>query len=233
MIYIENRKKSEKKLLEKYPGAVIADVTSKATNSLVKLSPFYPHGNIPIPFSEGYYSMSVEGVWQGLKVFETSDINLKMFQNDTMKNIKRTVRKFGKPLGHRKGVKSDELLEYIDARIQIFLPTYLWILENKVKHIVDKMREASKAKDIVLLDYATNDNVLDPKKPLSHAYLIKAYIEANYPTESSLKLNQETLLTKGKKKDEDKVAGKGKKPKGKKELSSTANPKGPIQTSLF
>jgi hypothetical protein len=233
MIYIENRKKSEKKLLEKYPGAVIADVTSKATNSLVKLSPFYPHGGIPIPYSDGYYSMSVEGVWQGLKVFETSDIDLKMFQNDTMKNIKRTVRKFGKPLGHRKGVKSDKLLEYIEARIQIFLPTYLWVLENKVGDIVQRMKDAAKEKDIVLLDYATNDNVLDPKKPLSHAYLIKAYIEENYPTETSLKQNKEVILTQDKKGDKVKAAGSAKKAKGSKKLSKTPNLKGPIQTSLF
>lgn len=233
MIYIENRKKSEKKLLEKYPGAVIADVTSKAINSLVKLSPFYPHGNIPIPFSEGCYSMSVEGVWQGLKVFETSDVDHKMFQNDTMKNIKRTVRKFGKPLGHRKGVKSGELLEYIDARIQIFLPTYQWVLENKVRDIVQRMKDASKEKDIVLLDYATNDNVLDPKKPLSHAYLIKAYIEENYPTETSLKQNMEVILTQDKKGDKVKAGGSTKKAKVSKKLSKNQNLKGPIQTSLF
>ena len=43
MIYIENKKKKEKKLLAKYPDAKIVDVTSKATTGLVKLSPFYPH----------------------------------------------------------------------------------------------------------------------------------------------------------------------------------------------
>ena len=50
MIYIENKKKKEKTLLAKYPNAKIVDVTSKATNDLKKLSPFYPHGDIPIPF---------------------------------------------------------------------------------------------------------------------------------------------------------------------------------------
>ena len=32
------------------------------------LSPFYPHGGIPIPFSGSVTSQSVEGIWQGLKV---------------------------------------------------------------------------------------------------------------------------------------------------------------------
>lgn len=39
--------------MNEYPGAILADVTSKATDGLVKLSPFYPHGDIPVPFSEG------------------------------------------------------------------------------------------------------------------------------------------------------------------------------------
>ena len=186
MIYIENKKKSEAKLLEKYPTAKIVDVTSKATTGLVKLSPFYPHGEIPIPFSEGQTAMSVEGIWQGLKVFEKEDIDPKMLLNDKMKNIKRTVLKFGKPLGHRKGTKGTELLDYIQARIQIYLPAYLWVLENKVQYIIERLRQASKEQDIVLLDYETNDDVLNSRKPLSHAYLVKAYVEGNYPTAEGL-----------------------------------------------
>jgi len=186
MIYIENRKKKEKTLLAKYPNAKIVDVTSKATTGLVKLSPFYPHGEIPIPFSENETAKSVEGIWQALKVFESADIDKEMFQNDTMKNIKRTVRKFGKPLGHRKGINGTELLSYIDARIQIYLPSYLWVLENKVSEILDRLKEASQKEDIVLLDYETNCDVLNPKKPLSHAFLVKAFVENSYPKEADL-----------------------------------------------
>ena len=59
---------------------------------MVRLSPFYPYGGIPVPFSEGYTAMCVEAIWQGLKVFESADVDVDMFANDTMKNIKRTVR---------------------------------------------------------------------------------------------------------------------------------------------
>lgn len=183
MIYIESKKKSLKKLSEKYPTAKIVDVTSKAATALIKMSPFYPHGNIPVPFSPGYTSNSVEGIWQGLKVFENSDIDIKMFDNDKMKNLKRTVRKYGTPLGHRKGVNGTELLNYLEARLNIYLPSYLWVLENKVQSIITRLREASKVQDIVLLDYETNCEITNLKKPLSHAYLIKAYTEGNYPSE--------------------------------------------------
>ena len=181
MIIIESKRKKPEAILKKYPNAILADVTSSAKDGLVKLSPFYPHGGIPVPFSEGYTATCVEAIWQGLKVFEGCDVDIQMFKNDTMKNIKRTVRRFGKPLGHRKGVNGTELLGYIEARKQIYIPAYRWVLENKVASIIERLREASKTKTIVLLDYDTNSDVENAKKPLSHASLIKAYAEGIYP----------------------------------------------------
>ena len=226
MIYIENKKKKEKTLVAKYPNAKIVDVTSKATTGLVKLSPFYPHGDIPIPFSENRKAKSVEGIWQALKVFESADIDEVIFTNDTMKDIKRTVRKYGKPLGHRKGVKGTDLLSYIDARIEIYLPSYLWVLENKVSEIIERLKEASQKEDIVLLDYETNCDVLNPKKPLSHAFLVKAYVEDQYPKATDLykELEQRKLNP-----VEEKPKKKATKPRTKK----TQNKKDDNQTTLF
>ena len=181
MIIIESKRKKPATILKQYPDAILADVTSGAKDGLVKLSPFYPHYGIPVPFSEGYTATCVEAIWQGLKVFESCDVDVEMFKNDTMKNIKRTVRRFGKPLGHRKGVDGTELLGYIEARKQIYIPAYKWVLENKVANIIERLREASKTKTIVLLDYDTNADVENAKKPLSHASLIKAYVEGIYP----------------------------------------------------
>ena len=181
MIIVESKRKKPETILKQYPDAILADVTSGAKDGLVKLSPFYPHYGIPVPFSEGYTATCVEAIWQGLKVFEGCDVDVEMFKNDTMKNIKRTVRRFGKPLGHRKGVHGTELLGYIEARKLIYIPTYKWVLENKVTFIIDRLREASKTKTIVLLDYDTNADVENAKKPLSHASLIKAYVEGVYP----------------------------------------------------
>ena len=185
MIIIESKKKKTENILKKYPDAVLCDVTSKAKDSLIRLSPFYPHGGIPVPFSEGYMATCVEAIWQGLKVFENSDIDINMFRNNTMKNIKRTVRKYGAPLGHRKGVNGTELLGYLEARKQIYIPAYRWVLENKVYGIIEKLRLASKTKTIILLGYDTNSDVENLKKPLSHASLIKAYVEGIYPYEDA------------------------------------------------
>ncbi len=46
MIIIESKRKKPETILKKYPGAIVADVTSKATDGLVKLIPFYPHYGI-------------------------------------------------------------------------------------------------------------------------------------------------------------------------------------------
>lgn len=189
MIIIKNKRNKIENILKKYPGAIICDVTSQAKDGLVKLSPFYPHCDIPVPFSGNMTASCVEAVWQGLKVFEYSDIDTSLFLNKTMKNLKRTVRKFGMPLGHRKGVNGTELLGYLEARKEIYIPTYKWMLENKCESILKRMKEVCQSKTIVLLDYNTNENVDDTTKPLSHAFLIKAYIEGVYPFEKDVENN--------------------------------------------
>ncbi len=181
MILIETKRKKPENILKRYPGAILIDVTSKASDDWVKLSPFYPHGGIPEPFTEGMTASCVEAIWQGLKVFEHCDVDTSLFANTTMRGLKRTVRKYGKPLGHRKGVYGTELLGYIEARKQIYIPTYRWMLEHKVQAIIERLRELSKTKTIVLLDYDTNADVENAAKPLSHASLIKAYVEGIYP----------------------------------------------------
>ena len=67
MIIIESKRKKTETLLKKYPDAILADVTSKAKDGLVKL-------------------------------FEGCDVDTSLFSNDTMRGLKRTVRKYGKPL---------------------------------------------------------------------------------------------------------------------------------------
>jgi hypothetical protein len=103
-IYIERRKKKIENIRKAYPEAEIIDVTSKGTLPFLKFSPFYPIGEIPVPFSEGFYAASIEGIWQGLKVFEGQDVDEKKFIISDMKELKRTVKSFGLPKGHRKGV---------------------------------------------------------------------------------------------------------------------------------
>lgn len=177
MIIIKNKRCSVEKLKKEFPGCIIIDVTSKGAGEWQRLSPFYPHGGIPVPFSERVTSLSVEGIWQGLKVFENEDIDRSSFRNATMKGIKRTVRTHGRCLGHRKGVNGTELLGYIEARKQIYVPSYFWMLETKCADQVKKIRIMAQSRPVILLDYDTNDDIDNWSKPLSHASLIKKFID--------------------------------------------------------
>lgn len=189
MLYIENKKRKLENIKKQYPNADILDITSTSEKRYAQLlSPFYPHGGIPVPFTPGMTAACVEGIWQGLKVFEHEDISIETMQNRTMKNLKRTIRTLGMPKGHRKGVCGIELLDYFSARMLIYLPSYKWVLDNvpEVHDVVEKIKERSLSHDIVLLDYNTNIDFLDTSSPLSHAGLLKAYIEGTYPKEGEI-----------------------------------------------
>ena len=185
MIYVVNKRRKFDRIHKEYGDAYILDITSSSPFRYGQLlSPFYPHGDIPIPGdSRGMTATCVEAIWQGLKVFENADIDIALFQNDTMKNLKRTVRKYGRPLGHRYGVYSNTILNYSDARRLIYIPTYKYVLDNvpEVHMIVEKIKNKALEADIVFLDYNVNPDNSDLSKPISHAELVKMYIEERYP----------------------------------------------------
>lgn len=183
MFVVHHHGTSQAKLNQDYEHAVVLDVTSRGQEPWVRFSPFYPHGDIPVPFSSGYTSQSVEGIWQGLKVFEFGDVDTKKFHIKTMKGIKRSARTLGKVLGHREGVEGEQLLSYKEARYALYLPSYLWTLEHRLQDLLGELRSLERTHTVVLLDYETNGDVNNLTKPLSHAELIKLYLEGNWPSQ--------------------------------------------------
>lgn len=180
-IIIQNRRRNLERIEQEFPDSISIDVTSRGEQPWIKFSPFYPHGGIPVPFSPEAKSETVEGVWQGLKVFESEDVDLSKMQITNLKGIKRSVRKYGKCLGHRTGIKGDKLLSYAEARRLIYLPTYRWVLENCLVELLAELKQLAEQKTVILLDYETNGDVDNFTKPLSHAQLIKMYLENRYP----------------------------------------------------
>lgn len=180
-LHLESRRKKQQTLIARYPDAAIIDVTSKGDLPWLKFSPFFPHGGIPIPFSENRFGQSVEGIWQGLKVFENEGIDPKKFEITTMKGLKRTVRKHGPVRGHQKGTDHPDLLDYIEARKRIYLPIYQWVLKNKLEEECRALIELAQQGPLVLLDYETNPDIENPKKPLSHAALIIRHLKSLPP----------------------------------------------------
>lgn len=181
-ISVASHRLSRERLAERCgPDALIYDVTSRGAEPWLRFSPFYPHGGIPVPFSPGVVSMSVEGIWQGLKVFEQADVDVSRFTVTTMRGLKRSAAKYGRVLGHRAGVAGDHLLPYVEARHLLYLPSYRWTLEHNLASLVEELRRAAERQTVVLLDYETNCDVEDTRRPLSHACLIARYIEGDWP----------------------------------------------------
>ena len=180
-IVVESRRKQPATLAKLWPGALVADVTSKGPEPWVRFSPFFPHGGIPIPNTTETFAASVEGLWQGLKVFEKEDADASKWLITTMRNIKRAGKSRGAVRGHRFGVGSGELLGYRDARYRIYLPAYRWVLENRLAREVELLRAEWRDRPVVLLDYETNEDVNDLSSPLSHAALVKHFLNGTWP----------------------------------------------------
>jgi hypothetical protein len=185
LVEVASRRRGAASLAAAFPDAVVVDVTSRAAQPWVRLSPFYPHGRIPVPFTPGVTSASVEGIWQALKVFEHADVDPARLAVTSMSGLKRTVRRYGPVRGHRAGLGGATLLGYEQARRQIYLPAYRWVLEHAAREVVAELRELSAGREVVLLDYTTNGDVTDTGRPLSHAALVRLHLAGEWPDEAA------------------------------------------------
>lgn len=159
-----------KENIDKYSGVIIVDITGiNEQNVYCKLSPFYPHGGIPIPNTPNITLNSVNDVWQELCVKNSGN------------KISCTNVKF------RKGIYINECWDYLEARKRILIPTYCWMLENKVYDIVLYLRKLMLDYEIVIVDRFINCNIENAEEPFSCAFLLKAYIEASWPYEEAIK----------------------------------------------
>lgn len=183
MIVIETKQQSREVLREKYPNGIIADVTESAHGALVRLCPSYPHGGIPIPNSGWKTASSVEDIWQGLKVYNDEGVTPSLLTEEATDDYNRCKQVHNKLIGYRYGVNGLQTISLADARRRIFIPTYRWVLDYKVQDIIERLRKASESKTIVLLDDSTNSDIYNYDTPLSHAYLVKAYVEGLPPYE--------------------------------------------------
>ncbi len=179
-LHLYNRR-AVARALAAHPGATVLDLTSRGPAPWVRFSPFFPHMGIPVPLSPGVTAASVEGIWQGLKVFEHADVDASKLQVTSMRGLKRTVGKHGRVLGHRAGLTGDRLLPYVAARRQIYLPSYRWVLERRLQAELAELRALAAAGDVVLLDYETNADVDDASRPLSHASLVIRHLDGTWP----------------------------------------------------
>jgi len=155
------RKDSPRKIL-------LYDVSSYAEDPYDRLSPFYPHGDIPIPGMEGHASDSVEGIWQGLKVIR-GRIEPRFFRGGGQK------RGGGKPAGHQFG---NQLLGYVEARRRIYVPAYEWMLEHSLDVAISSafIARARLGVSQSFHDVGKNGDIDNTNAALAHAAVLVEYL---------------------------------------------------------
>lgn len=175
MIILES-KRNAALIQRKYPNALVKDMSE-----IHKLSPFYPHEGIRVPFTDGYTGVSVAAIWNSLMVFEDADVDVEL-RNVNAHTLRR--KHFGKLIGIRQGYFNNYIMDVAEARKKILIPMYRWMLEQKVFPIIQRLREIAKQQNIVLLDDdSVNCDISNVSQSLSHAWLIKSYTEGLYPYE--------------------------------------------------
>lgn len=148
-------------------GSVVVDVNSYADPPFCTLSPMWVHGSIPVPGMLGTTSDTVEGVWQGLKVIRGKTAP-RYFHGPGAK-------RGGKPSGHQFGKK---LLDIVEARRRIYIPTYEWVLEHRIDRELMEQFFITARRGITqfIHDVGDNGDPNDTSQPLAHTAVLVQYL---------------------------------------------------------
>ncbi len=111
---------------------------------------------------------------------EKASIDENKFKIRTGKKLKRSAKPSDScknaddkcVFGHYGG--PGKVLPYIEARKLIYLPLYEAMLDTFLQDELASLYNLHLQFDLILLDFFTNDDVDDARKPLSHSSLIKA-----------------------------------------------------------
>eukprot|EP01095_Lingulamoeba_sp_RSL-Kostka_P012761 TRINITY_DN5100_c0_g1_i1.p1 TRINITY_DN5100_c0_g1~~TRINITY_DN5100_c0_g1_i1.p1 ORF type:complete len:357 (-),score=117.82 TRINITY_DN5100_c0_g1_i1:162-1232(-) len=200
-IIIEYKRKNHESIKRIYGNYLMTyDITKGSTSTFSYLSPSYPHKKILIPGTNNKYASSVEGLYEGLKIFENDGIKIKCLINRKSQITKRyETEETGKFIGWRLGIDADEdceiITEEVLARYHLYVKPYLNILKNdpqaqeEINNIKESMKRFPSFKFVLLIN--NKDFTYDWKDcsaPINHASIIRDYIKG-IPIELPSKLN--------------------------------------------
>ncbi len=140
------------------------DVSSHGRPPYKLFSPFShdPEYKIPVPGSEYLQADSVEGIWQGLKIFNGSP--------DPSLFTGRPHKRKGVPEGHLYG---KEVINCVDARKNIYVPAYVYhAINNALPQAWPSLEHMLKDGDVVLHDIETNGSIENPARSLAHSAIL-------------------------------------------------------------
>lgn len=160
--YVENAIVAKKN----WPGAIVLDIT--LGGGMENLDPAFPIGNVLVPNSFKK-SLSVMGMWEGLKVFsKRMKTDESFFISEKKLGKERNCKSYGKLIGIKIG---DDVIEIDRAIEEVYKKEYVKNIKERFGRIIEGLKRESGKRDVVLLDYNFE------KYPFSHAVIIKEMIE--------------------------------------------------------
>ncbi len=142
-------------------------------------NPFYVHRRavIPVVGMPKVRARSVEAVWQGLK-FVDGDTQLDMFDLPPWKRPPEEQRLLG---GYSyEGstfLYGQREIDLLSARLAIYLPTYLYLLDRLVpQRLIDQIDASiTEGRGVVFYDCDANHDITDPSTSFSHSAILAAW----------------------------------------------------------
>lgn len=160
--YVENAEIAKKM----FPGALVLDVTRGG--GMEKLDPAYPIEKVRIPGIKRMRSLSIGGVFEGLKIFKKKgEIDESWFLSEKKLGKMRKCKSYGECIGIKIG---DEIKSVEEGVKEIFVDLYKEVIGERFEMIIEGLREVSESRDVILLDYE------ESVYPVSHAEILKEMI---------------------------------------------------------
>lgn len=139
-----------------------------------RFAPEYQHGQIPVPGRRGTMAESVKGVWEGMKLIGPKG------------KVGRMNTGYFTGPGRDRPVKEGEWFSGFhfegraiglqDALKLIFLPTYLWTIQNHCPDLLGNLKVLARNRDVWLYDGNASVDLFDDTMPLSHAAIVVAFL---------------------------------------------------------
>lgn len=166
--YDENAKMIRKQ----YPKALIFDVT--IDGAMKKLDPDFPIGGVRVPGMRKK-SLSVRGVWEGLKVFkkvvkgeeEIKDVDEIWMVDEKKLGKRRGCKSWGKLIG----IKVGEEEIGIEEGKEVVENIYREVVKERFGKVLESLRKESEKRPVILLDYKEEID-----RPFNHVMVLKELI---------------------------------------------------------
>ena len=156
-----------KAVRKNFPKALVFDVTIEG--AMKRLDPNFPIGNVRVPGMKKK-GLSVNGVWESLKVFKKKEeIDEKWMADERKVGKMRGCKSWGKLLGIQIG---DDVLD-LEEGGKIFEKIYREIVEERFGRVIEGLRREAEKRNVVLLDYKE-----ERLRPFNHVEILKEILVA-------------------------------------------------------